>query len=254
MKLKRKTAVVTGASRGIGKAIAIKLAEQNLRVALISRNSKDLRKVIGELKNPSVHRGYQCDVRDKKQVVKTFADIYERFGSVEVLVNNAGINSRKTISFACKNISDVLNQSLKGWQDELDTNLTGAYLCSYVAAHYMLKGGKGSIVNISSIKGREATSSPGYGASKAGVIKLTKDFAKTLAPHSIRVNCVLPGFIDTGLTAELSTEKKSMYHRMIPLGRFGKVEEVADTVMFLASSSSSYITGAWIIADGGYLV
>lgn len=132
-------------------------------------------------------------------------------------------------------------------------NLRGAFICSYLASARMLKQGRGVIINLSSIKGKEPTTSAGYGASKAGIIKLTKDFARALAPQ-IRVHCIAPGFIDTGMTRELQEEKKQAYMKQIPLARFGTVEEVASLAGFLASDESSYMTGQVIDINGGYLM
>lgn len=249
-KEKIRTAVVTGASRGIGRAIAKLLAENGFRVALISRNKTDLDKVIKTLKNQDLHNAYLCDVRERNQVIETFQRINSDFGRIDILVNNAGINSRQTVKLGSKqDMQKRLEANHKGWDNELTTNLTGTYLCSYVASMHM---DSGSIINISSVKAKETTSSPGYGASKAGVEKLTKDLAKALSKKIIRVNCIAPGFIDTGLTAELSDEKKQHYMSLIPMKRFGRPSEIASVVMFLVSKQSSYITGTIIHVNGGY--
>lgn len=250
-----KVIVITGASKGIGEAIAkIFAVRGSYNIVLISRHYLEVEKTAKEIEKNFVFGEnikvlpLECDVSDEKQVKRVFEEIYKKFGSVDVLINNAGINSRRTIG----NL-DSFEEDLNGFREELSINLTGTFICSYVAAKYMLKNKSGSIVNISSIKGKEPTSSPGYGASKAGIIKLTKDFAKSLAP-SIRVNCVAPGFIDTGMTTELSEEKKQTYRKMIPMLRFGDVEEIAKAVFFLTSDESSYITGATLDVNGGYLM
>jgi len=239
------TAIITGASRGIGKAIAMEFARRDYNLALISRHYSEVEKSAEEIgqKYPRVIIPYECDVADKEAVLRTFAAIRKKLYSLDVLVNNAGINSRKTMN------SDF-DERIAGFEEELKTNLLGTYLCSCAVAQYMKQG---SIINISSIKGKEPTTSPGYGASKAGVIKLTKDLAKAFAPN-IRVNCICPGFIDTGMTAELSDEKKQAYMKLIPALRFGKVEEVAALAGFLSSKEASYITGTVINVDGGYLM
>ncbi len=265
-------AIVTGASRGIGRAIAEELALNGYYVALTSRNYDtrhytELGKTLGELREkisknwvwrkdsePSC-LGFECDISDKSKVKDCFNEIYERLGSIDVLVNNAGINSRRFLD--TKNIDkwfDNLEDSLEGFDSEIDTNLRGGFICSYIAAGHMLKQGYGRIINISSIKGIEATTSLGYGASKAGLIKLTRDFAKALGAYGIRVNCVAPGFINCGMTSELNEEKKEDYRKKIPNGRFGSVEEIAKTVRFLASDEASYINGETINVSGGYLM
>lgn len=257
MKIKNKTAVITGASRGIGRAIAVEFAGLGYNLALISRHREDLELVVKELEREGRSRTslpFQCDLRNQQQVTATFLEINQYFSRIDVLVNNAGVNSRRTFNPKEEQWFQELDKNLQDWNEEIQTNLTGTYLCSYLAAGYMLKQRSGSIINISSIKGIEPTTSPGYGASKAGVIKLSKDFAKALAPSGIRVNCIAPGFIDTGMTTELSEEKKESYRKMIPQGRFGTVEEVAKVVAFLASDGSSYVNGAVFNVNGGYLM
>ena len=262
-----RTAIVTGASRGIGKAIAEELAFNGHNIALISRHYSELNNAVEELRdkisknwgwrrdNEPCFMAYQCDVSDKDEVKNRFSEIYDKFGSIDVLVNNAGVNSRKSLDVVnnTKWFED-LDDKLNGFDEEIDVNLRGSFICSYVAVGYMLKSERGSIVNISSVKGIEPTTSLGYGASKAGVIKLTRDFAKALASYGIRVNCVAPGFIDCGMTSELSEDKKIKYKEMIPCKRFGSVEEVAKTVVFLADDDASYINGECINVNGGYLM
>ena len=262
-----RTAIVTGASRGIGKAIAEELAFNGYNIALISRHYSELNNVAEDLRekiskdwgwrrdNGPCFMAYQCDVSKKDEVKNRFSEIYDKFGSIDVLVNNAGVNSRKSLNVEdnTKWFED-LDDKLKGFDEEIDVNLRGAYICSYIAVGYMLKSERGSIVNISSVKGIEPTTSLGYGASKAGVIKLTRDFAKALGAYRIRVNCVAPGFIDCGMTSELSEDKKMDYLDKIPLKRFGNVEEIAKAVGFLASDDSRYITGEMINVNGGYLM
>lgn len=258
-----KTAIVTGASRGIGKAIAKELfSGLRYNVILLSRNPNEINAVSEEIKANCKGRfydcdciPYNCDISNKDNVRETFSKVYCDFGSIDVLVNNAGINSRKTFPKS-RNLDDWVknfDDNLRGFDEEVAINLRGTFICSYLASAYMLSGIGGSIINISSVKGREPTTSPGYGASKSGIIKLTKDFAKALAPD-IRVNCIAPGFIDTGMTSELPEDKKEDYKKMIPFKRFGSVEEIARVARFLASQDSAYITGASIDVNGGYLM
>jgi 3-oxoacyl-[acyl-carrier protein] reductase len=252
-----KTAVITGASRGIGKAIAEELASRGYHLALISQHYAEVKKVAAELsiKYPGTYLPFESDVGNKNRIIKTFEEINAQFGVIEAIINNAGINSRQALNPKdYEKWFDNLSPAFEGWTKELQTNLTGTFLCSYLAAGYMLKHGSGSIINISSIKGIETTTSPGYGSSKAGIIKLTKDMAKVLAPFGIRVNCIAPGFINTGMTTELPEEKKESCRKLIPQGRFGTVEEVAKVAAFLASSDAGYITGTTINVSGGYLM
>ncbi|MFH1316706.1 MAG: SDR family NAD(P)-dependent oxidoreductase [Candidatus Woesearchaeota archaeon] len=254
---RRKSVIVTGGSKGIGFAIAKKFYEQGYHVAILSRNKDEVSKAAESIRKHStgIIVPYMCDIRDAQQVSTTFRNIYQNFCSIDVLVNNAGVNSRRAMDTSDpKEWFARFPDNFKGWNDEIATNLTGVYICSYVAAGYMLHQGHGTIINISSIKGKEPTSSPGYGASKAGVIKLTRDFAKSLAPHGIRVNCIAPGFIDCGMTSELPEDKKVKYRAMIPAGEFGSVEDIARVAFFLASEDSRYITGATLDVNGGYLM
>ncbi|MBS3079940.1 SDR family oxidoreductase [Candidatus Pacearchaeota archaeon] len=262
-----KNSIITGASRGIGKAITEELALSGYNVALISRNNhhpSELVRTLDELKEKIKNNnydykplciGFECDISDKFRVKEVFSKIYDKFGSIDVLVNNAGINSRRSL-----NVDNIpkwfenLDDNLSGFDEEINVNLRGSFICSYIAAGYMLRNKRGSIVNISSVKGIESTTSLGYGASKAGMIKLTRDFAKALGAYGIRVNCVAPGFINCGMTSELSDEKKTEYKKKIPSKRFGDVEEVAKVVRFLASDNASYINGECINVNGGYLM
>jgi 3-oxoacyl-[acyl-carrier protein] reductase len=253
----KKTIIVTGASKGIGKGIAEEFAGIGYNVALLSRHYDGVRKVAWEIPRtePQEILPFECDVSDLNRVQEVFARIHESCGGIDILVNNAGTNARRALvpTDIDKWFKDFpLN--LEGWNAEILVNLTGVYICSYAAAGYMIKQGSGGMINISSIKGKEPTSGPGYGASKAGVIKLTRDFAKALAPCGIRVNCIAPGFIDTGMTAELPENKKQQYLKQIPMERFGQIAEVAKVTAFLASDNASYITGATIDVNGGYLM
>lgn len=242
----KQTVVITGASRGIGVYIAEEFAARGYDLALIARSREQLNDVAAGIaaQHPISAKPYVCDIRQAAQVVKTFEAIRADFSSLDVLVNNAGANSRKKM--------DVIAEA--EWTEELETNVTGTFLCAREAARYMKEQKSGAIINISSIKGKEATSSPGYGAAKTAVIGLTRCLAKQLAPQGIRVNCVAPGFIDIGMTKLLSAEEAKKYLAMIPCARFGAPEEVAKVVAFLASAEASYIIGATIDVNGGYLM
>lgn len=257
-----KTAIITGASRGIGRAIAEEFAVRDYHLVIISRHFSEAHLVCQELYQAEESRGthgklylpYELNISDADAVREAFSEIYQRTGSLDVLINNAGINSRKSLNLKdSEQFQRDFEENLAGWKEELETNLTGAFICSYQAAAYMRQGKRGSIINISSIKGIEPTSSPGYGASKAALIKLTKDLARAFASSGIRVNCISPGFINTGMTTELPENKKQDYLKKIPLGRFGEVREVAQLAAFLSSGEAEYITGQNLILDGGYL-
>jgi 3-oxoacyl-[acyl-carrier protein] reductase len=250
-----KTAVITGASRGIGRSIAEEFAREGYNVALIGRDQAMLDEVVRGIREecPVAAASYRCDIRNKSELVETFSKIFHDSGSIDVLVNNAGMNSRKSID--CReDMIDALDENLAGFCDEIATNLTGSYVASYVASSYMIRSGGGSIINISSIKGIEPTTSLGYGASKAGLVKMTKDFAKALAARNIRVNCIAPGFIDAGLTQELPRDRQDAYKRMIPQGKFGEPKDIACACAFLASEKAKYITGVTLCISGGYLM
>jgi 3-oxoacyl-[acyl-carrier protein] reductase len=255
-----RTVIVTGASRGIGEAIAKEFYKCNDNVAMLARNKEELDKakerIATELSEGKL-KTYECDVRDKEQVLKVFGKIDRDFGGIDVLVNNAGSNSRQNLNAEKPFLLDRwlldFGKRLEGFKADLDTNLVGTYICSYVAAGYMMNRGKtGVIINISSVKGIESTTNPGYGAAKAGIIKLAKDFAASKL--NIRVECIAPGFIDTGMTSELPDDKKEAYRKKIPEGRFGGVEDVAKVVRFFASDEASYINGQTLNVDGGYLM
>ena len=249
-----KTAIVTGASKGIGKAIAYQLENDGYNVIYVSRSYKNVLQAKNNIPIKSKYKGMACkmDVKNIVSVIYVFEKISKRYKSIDLLVNNAGINSRRVLKKSrAESWKNYFDNNLMGWYNEMDTNLGGTYICSMVASKYMLNNGKGNIINISSIKGKEATSSPGYGASKAGVIKITRDLAASLSPD-IRVNCIAPGFIDTGMTSELPEVAKKKYMKQIPLNRFGGVKEIAKVVSFLASENASYITGTTIDVNGGY--
>jgi 3-oxoacyl-[acyl-carrier protein] reductase len=234
-----KIAIITGASKGIGKAIAEEFVSAGYQTAFLSRNEGKL--VYGRKATPL----NGCDVRDRDSVNESFLQIYNMAGSIDVLVNNAGYNSRGSLEH--DDWMERLDALIDGWNIEYETNVLGTFICSYVAAYYMKKG---SIINISSIKAKDFSSGIAYGATKAAIEKLTVDMAHSLAPD-IMVNCIAPGFIDTGMTAELPDEKKEKYKNMIPLRRFGTCSEIAEIVRDI--SETSYMTGAIIDVNGGYM-
>lgn len=242
--LNGKIALITGASRGIGKAIAKTLAKEGAYVVVNYNGSKEAaEEVLSEIeKNGGQGQLYGCNVADFEKTSEMIKDIVDAKGSLDILVNNAGITKDGLL----------LKMSEADYDAVLDINLKGSFNTLRHVSRQMIKQRSGAIINISSISG--VMGNPGqanYSASKAGIIGLTKAAAKELASRGIRVNAVAPGFIETEMTAALSATVIEAGKAQIPLGRFGKVEEIANVVKFLASEESSYITGQVIRVDGG---
>lgn len=240
-----KTILITGASSGIGSATAILFAQKGYRVVINYYKSEESAKILCESLNSS---GYECmavraDVSDRKQVDAMFAEVKERFGGVDILINNAGIASQRLFT-------DI---SQEEWNRILSVNLTGVFNCCQAALPYMIRKKMGNIVNVSSVWGQTGASCEvHYSAAKAGVIGLTKALAKELGPSNIRVNCVAPGVISTRMNSNLSIQDLSHLTDETPLGRIGDAGEIARTIYFLTSSYSSFITGQVIGANGGF--
>lgn len=247
MQLKGKTAIVTGSSRGLGKAIAWKLGNMGANIVLNgSPASTSLDATAEEFKaagiNVVVAKGDVKNPEDVENMVKTAMDA---FGRIDILVNNAGI-TRDTL---------MLKMSEKDWDDVLNTNLKSAYLCTKAVSKIMLKQKSGKIINITSIAGIIGNAGQAnYAASKAGLIGFTKSIAKEFAAKGIYCNAVAPGIIKTDMTDVLPDKVKEMYLNNIPLKRFGTPEEVANVVGFLASDDSNYITCQVINIDGGLVM
>lgn len=247
MSLKGKTAIITGGSRGIGKACAIYLAKQGADIVFnYSNNSSMAEKTADEIKNLGVKvQAVKADVKSSQDIDYLFNQALENFNSIDILVNNAGI-TRDTL---------LIRMKEEDWDKVLDINLKGVYLTCKAAAKHMMKKRQGRIINISSVVG--ITGNPGqanYAASKAGIIGFSKSIAKELAPRGILVNVVAPGFIDTDMTSVLGEKVKDNILSQIPLGRYGSPEDVAKLVTFLASDDNQYITGQVINIDGGMLM
>ena len=241
-----KTAVVTGASRGIGKATAKKLCENGYAVALIYKNSAEkVNEVKAELLgNGFVAECYRADVSDSVQVNAVFEKIENELGTVSVLVNNAGISSQSVFT----DITD------KMWQEMIGTNLTGVFNCCSAALPNMIKNHAGVIINLASMWGEVGASCEVlYSATKSAVIGFTKALAQEVGPSGIRVNCVAPGVIDTEMNAHLSREDLRELAENTPLMRLGSPEEVARAIYFLASDEASFITGQVLCPNGGYV-
>ncbi len=242
-RFKEKVVLVTGSSRGIGKVIAMSFADAGAAVVVsdvLAEEGEKTAREIRELGNQSIF--VQCDVSDSQDVNGMIAKTVDKFGKIDVLVNNAGI-TRDTLMIRMKD---------EDWEKVLNINLKGAFYCTRAAAKEMMKKRTGSIVNISSVVGLMGNlGQANYSASKAGLIGLTKSAAKELAPRGITVNAVAPGFIETEMTQKLSEQVKETYKKVIPLNCFGAPQDVANTVLFLASENAKYITGEVIRVDGG---
>jgi 3-oxoacyl-[acyl-carrier protein] reductase len=237
-------AVVTGAGRGIGRAIAIRLAREGARIAVISRSQANANNTAEELNKITSDnaRPYALDVADGEAVAAHCATIIKDFGKVTVLVNNAGI-TRDRLS---------MRMPESDWDAVLDTNLKGAFHFIQNLQRPMMRQSYGRIINISSVSGLIGQAGQvNYSASKAGLIGLTKALAREIAGRNVTVNAVAPGFITTDMTEHLSKNIRTQVLAHIPLGRFGDCEDVAAAVAFLASPEARYITGQVLAVDGG---
>ncbi|HFN8903777.1 TPA: 3-oxoacyl-[acyl-carrier-protein] reductase [Staphylococcus aureus] len=239
-----KSALVTGASRGIGRSIALQLAEEGYNVAVNYAGSKEKAEaVVEEIKAKGVDSfAIQANVADADEVKAMIKEVVSQFGSLDVLVNNAGITRDNLL----------MRMKEQEWDDVIDTNLKGVFNCIQKATPQMLTQRSGAIINLSSVVG--AVGNPGqanYVATKAGVIGLTKSAARELASRGITVNAVAPGFIVSDMTDALSDELKEQMLTQIPLARFGQDTDIANTVAFLASDKAKYITGQTIHVNGG---
>lgn len=248
MLFEKKVAIVTGAAQGIGKAIAMSLADQGADVVVADLNIEKARRVAEQIAKEMGRRAIaiKTDVAGRQSVQAMVDQTLKEFGRIDILVNNAGIIRRGSL----ETMTD------QDWHDVIGTNLTGVYYCCRAVVPIMKRQGSGKIVNISSVASKtgDITSSPGYAPSKAGIDCLTKSLARELAPYGINVNAVAPHAIETEMSAQWSEEKRKKVVSAIPLGRMGKPEEVAEVVAFLASEKASFITGEGIDVNGGFLM
>lgn len=244
--LRGKTAIVTGASRGIGAAIAQRLCETGANVVLCSRSADAVGEVANTLedKGHSVH-ALAADISQKADVAALIEETTAQFSQIDILVNNAGI-TRDTLLMRLKD---------EDWNAVLQTNLTGTMYCTRAVLRPMIRQKSGRIINISSVVGLAGNAGQAnYAAAKAGIIGLTKATAKEVGARGITVNAVAPGFITTDMTAQISEQNQKQLLELIPLREFGHSEDVADAVCFLASDAARYITGQTLQVDGGMVM
>ena len=241
-----RVALVTGASQGIGRACALALAEGGALIALAARNEEKLAAVAKEIESKGGQAAtFHMDVSHEDEVKNAVKAVLERFGKVEILVNNAGV-TRDTL---------LMRMKREEWDTVIQTNLSGAFFTTQAVIGSMLRPRWGRIINITSVFGQTGQAGQAnYSASKAGLIGFTMAMAREVASRSITVNAVAPGYIDTAMTEALPAEMKSKVNEMIPLGRAGTDVEVAHAVRFLASEEASYITGHVLKVNGGMLM
>jgi len=249
---KDKVVLVTGAAQGIGKEISLKFANSGAKLALndIQAQEENLRKIIEEIKklpesgSPEAMRYFLADVSNLEEVGKMMEGVKKEFGRLDVLVNNAGIIRDRTLAKMTK----------EEWQKVIDVDLTGVFNCSRAALPLLIPN-QGTIISISSVVGQRGSfGQTNYAAAKAGIIGFTKALSKEVGKFGVRVNAVSPGFIQTKMTEGIHDKIKMIVKQLTSLGRFGKPEEVADAVIFLASDEASFITGTVLNIDGGLAI
>jgi 3-oxoacyl-[acyl-carrier protein] reductase len=241
-----RVAFVTGASQGIGRACALRLAKSGATVAVAARNQEKLSELVNEITaNGGQAAPFVLDVTDEEQIKSAIKAAISQFGKIDILVNNAGITRDQL----------VMRMKRADWDAVLQTNLTSAYLCTQQVASSMLKQRWGRIINVTSVFGQMGQAGQAnYAASKAGLIGLTMAIARELGSRNITCNAVAPGFIETAMTEVLGEEFKQNAAKQIPLGRVGTVDDVANAVAFLASDEAAYITGHVLNVNGGMLM
>ena len=238
-----RVALVTGASQGIGRAVALRLAAEGAQVALAARSAEKLEAVAAEITSAGGTAAvFALDAADENSIKVCAKAVVAQFGKLEILVNNAGI-TRDVLALRMKRLD---------WDDVITTNLTGAFLMTQACMSPMLKAKWGRVINITSVVGETGQSGQAnYAASKAGLIGLTKSLARELAGRAITVNAIAPGFIETAMTAVLTDEQKTAMTSQVPLGRVGTDRDIAGAVAFLASEDAGYITGHTLDVNGG---
>lgn len=247
MKLKDKVAIVTGASRGLGRAIAIALAREDADVVVnYLDNEQAALEVVNKIKKMGRRTFHiRADVRNFEEIQMMVKRTMNEFGQIDILVNNAGIVKDRTVA----------NMTKEEWDDVIATDLTGIFNCTKAVLDVMIKRGFGKIVNISSVVGQMGNfGQANYAAAKAGVIGFSKSFAKEVASKGITVNVIAPGFMETDMLANVPDDMKKRILNQIPLERFGKPEEVAELVVFLVSDTGNYIHGQVFAINGGLYI
>ena len=244
LQLENKVAIITGASRGIGKSIASKLLSYGCKVVLLSRKLEDLEKVKNDFKSENI-KCFECDITNINQFKDVVHEVVNTWGKLDILINNAGITKDKLL----------LRMNESDWDNVINVNLKGCYNTIKVASNFMIRKKYGKIVNISSVIGQIGNSGQSnYAASKSAIEGLTRTLAVEFGSRNINVNCVAPGYIETDMTKNLDEKIIQEMKKNIPLNKLGLTSDISETVCFLSSDLSSFITGQVINVDGGMTI